>query len=57
MCDPGFTSSAFSAPQTQKREEAKGSEAANRLLSMTRDVAQNFTNITKYKRARVQVLD
>jgi hypothetical protein len=43
-------------PETRNKENIC-SEAANRLLSMTRDIDSNYSNITKYKRARQQVLE
>ena len=37
-------------------QKVYGSEAANRLLQMTKHVQSNYENIVKYKRARSQVL-
>lgn len=39
-------------PESRQSQDEVCSEAANRLLAMTRDVEQHFQHINKYKRAR-----
>jgi hypothetical protein len=44
-------------PESRQSEDKVCSEAANRLLAMTRDIEQHFQHINQYKRAREQVLE